>query len=298
MKDNTQLTLTVLCTSYNQVNYIRECLDGIVMQRCSYNWEAIVHDDASTDGTQDIIREYAQRYPDIIKPILQTENQYSKKDGSLRRILMNACKGKYIANLEGDDYWTDPYKLQKQIDYLESHPECGLVRTDFDRYYQSENKLEQGMFDGMHGMTDTMQDYLLNARFAGPCTWVYRADIDKNRVLLPTKEYFNGDLTLLLEMCRCSTIKFLPDNTAVYRILDNSASHIASPIKAIDFLNRLKNTRILYAKNEPLLFKLKLWYCICRSYRYKYIDANIYRKWIPMCISDFLKLFIYPTKYL
>ena len=175
MKDKSQLVLTVLCTSYNQVDYIRECLEGIVMQKCSYKWEAIVHDDASTDGTQDVIREYAVKFPNIIKPILQTENQFSKKDGSLRRILLEACKGKYIANLEGDDYWTDPLKLQKQLDYLESHPECGLVRTDFNRYYQETGKLEKGMFKSMEGITDTFQDYLLNARFAGPCTWVYRA---------------------------------------------------------------------------------------------------------------------------
>lgn len=297
MEDNKQLILTVLCTSYNQEKYIQECLDGIVMQKCSYKWEAIVHDDASTDGTQDIIREYAIKFPEIIKPILQTENQFSKKDGSLRKILMDACRGKYIANLEGDDYWTDPLKLQKQVDYLEQHPECGLVRTDFDRYYQSNGKLEKGMFESMHNLKDTLQDYLLNALFAGPCTWVYRTEIDKNRILLPTKDFFNGDLAILLETCRLSSIKFLPDNTAVYRILDKSVSHIASPLKTIDFLNRLKNTRLLYAKREPLPFKFKLWYSICRSYRYRYMDAGIYRRWFFMCVNDFIHLFFFPNKY-
>ena len=297
MKDKSQLVLTVLCTSYNQVDYIRECLEGIVMQKCSYKWEAIVHDDASTDGTQDVIREYAVKFPNIIKPILQTENQFSKKDGSLRRILLEACKGKYIANLEGDDYWTDPLKLQKQLDYLESHPECGLVRTDFNRYYQETGKLEKGMFKSMEGITDTFQDYLLNARFAGPCTWVYRAEYDIERKLLPTNKYFNGDLTLLLEVARLSSITCLKDNTAVYRILDKSVSHIASPFKALDFLKRLKNTRLLYAKREPISFKFKLWYFICRSYRYKYLDVKMYDKWFVMCIKDFIELFFVPNKY-
>lgn len=296
MEVNNQLILTVLCTSFNQVDYIRECLEGIVMQKCSFKWEAIVHDDASTDGTQDIIREYAAKYHDIIKPILQHENQFSKKDGSLRNILMNACKGKYIANLEGDDYWTDPLKLQKQVEYLENHPECGLVRTNYNRYYQTTKKLEKGVFEGTQHISDTLQYYLLYAPFAGPCTWVYRTEIDKERVLLPTKKYFNGDLTILLETCRLSSIKFMEDNTAVYRILGKSVSHV-SPVMAIDFLNRLKNTRILYAKREPIKFKLKLWYFLCRSYRYRYIDAGIYRKWFSMCLRDFIELFFIPNRY-
>ena len=96
------------------------------MQKTNFRFEAIVHDDASTDRTADIIREYAAKYPDIIKPIYETENQYSKRDGSLRRIMDAACTGKYIARCEGDDYWIDPFKLQKQVDFLEANPEHSL----------------------------------------------------------------------------------------------------------------------------------------------------------------------------
>ena len=93
------------------------------MQKTNFRFEAIVHDDASTDGTAAIIKEYADKYPNIIKPILETENQYSKHDGSLARIIQKHMRGKYIAMCEGDDYWTDPLKLQKQVDFLESHSE-------------------------------------------------------------------------------------------------------------------------------------------------------------------------------
>lgn len=116
-----QPLVSIRCLTYNHAPYIRQCLDGFVMQKTNFKFEAIVHDDASTDGTADIVREYATKYPDIIKPILETENQYSKHDGSLKRI-MNAAispSAKYIAMCEGDDYWTDPYKLQKQVDFLE-----------------------------------------------------------------------------------------------------------------------------------------------------------------------------------
>ena len=118
--------VTIRCLAYNQELYIRQCLEGFIMQKTNFRFEAIVHDDASTDGTAMVIREYAQKYPDIIKPIYETENQYSKHDGTLTKIMNAHMKGKYIAMCEGDDYWTDPLKLQKQVDFLESHPDYSM----------------------------------------------------------------------------------------------------------------------------------------------------------------------------
>lgn len=127
----------IQCLVYNHERYLRQCLDGFVMQQTNFRFQAIVHDDASTDKSAEIIKEYADKYPDIIMPIFQTENQYSKKDGSLRRIMYEACKGsKYIAMCEGDDYWIDPLKLQKQVDFLEANPEyvvCGTKRVTVDK---------------------------------------------------------------------------------------------------------------------------------------------------------------------
>lgn len=123
MSDSNELILTVICTTYNQSRYIRECLEGIVMQQTNFKFEAVVHDDASTDDTPNIIREFERKYPDIIKPIYEEENQYSKKDGSLERILDSHTHGKYVALCEGDDYWTDPEKLQRQFDMMEEHPD-------------------------------------------------------------------------------------------------------------------------------------------------------------------------------
>ena len=97
-----QIVVSIRCLTYNHAPYIRQCLDGFVMQKTNFRFEAIVHDDASTDGTQDIIREYAEKYPDIIKPIYETENQYSKRDGSLRRVIDSAMSptSKYITICE------------------------------------------------------------------------------------------------------------------------------------------------------------------------------------------------------
>ena len=93
------------------------------MQKTNFQFEIIIHDDASLDGTADIIREYAKKYPDIIKPILQNENQYSKQVNLVHEFLFANSTGQYIAMCEGDDFWTDPEKLQKQVDFLDNHPE-------------------------------------------------------------------------------------------------------------------------------------------------------------------------------
>lgn len=127
-KQSTSVTpkVTIHCLVYNHEPFLRQCLDGLVMQQTNFPFEAIVHDDVSTDGSAAIIREYAEKYPDIIKPIFETENQYPKHDGSLRRIMNAHTRGKYVAYCEGDDYWTDPLKLQKQVDFLESHPDYSI----------------------------------------------------------------------------------------------------------------------------------------------------------------------------
>lgn len=120
--------VSICCITYNQEEYIRDALDGFLSQDTDFSYEVLIHDDASTDGTADIIREYARQYPEIIKPILQTENQYAKGLTNVSGTYnFPRAKGRYIAMCEGDDYWTDPHKLQRQTDYMEAHPDCSLV---------------------------------------------------------------------------------------------------------------------------------------------------------------------------
>lgn len=130
--------VSITCLTYNHAPYLRQCLDGFVMQKTSFPIEILIYDDASEDGTQDIIREYERKYPDLIKPIYQTENQYSK--GVKVEFVYNypRAKGKYIAFCEGDDYWTDPNKLQKQIDFLERHQEHVMCSHQYKLYFQKE----------------------------------------------------------------------------------------------------------------------------------------------------------------
>lgn len=117
--------VSVCCLVYNHEPYLRECFEGFIMQQTTFPIEILVHDDASTDHSADIIREYAAKYPDLFKPIYQTENQYSK-GVDVFAINAKRAQGNYIALCEGDDYWTDPLKLQKQVDFLEANPDFSL----------------------------------------------------------------------------------------------------------------------------------------------------------------------------
>lgn len=120
------ILVSICCCAYNQENYIARALDSFLMQKTRFGIEVLVHDDASTDRTADIIREYASEYPEIIKPVCQTENKYSRGIKVNKVYNFSRAKGKYIALCEGDDYWNDPFKLQKQADAMEADADCSL----------------------------------------------------------------------------------------------------------------------------------------------------------------------------
>ena len=126
MKDKCPL-VSISCITFNHAPYIRHCLDGFMMQQTNFSFEVLIHDDASTDGTTEIIKEYEAKYPDIIKPLYEEENQWVKGRRGSAVFNFPRAKGKYIAMCEGDDYWIDPYKLQKQVDFLETHHQYSII---------------------------------------------------------------------------------------------------------------------------------------------------------------------------
>lgn len=215
--DDNKILVSIRCLVYNHEPYLRQCLEGFVMQKTNFRFEAIVHDDASTDGSAKIIREYAEKYPNIIKPIYETENQYSKHDGSLWRIMNAACKGKYIAICEGDDYWIDPLKLQKQIDIFESDDNITLVHTGFKtvnefgeniswpkyQHFQEISKKEKGvlsLWDKNHIMT---------------LTAVFKREVLISDLL--EKAPYKYDYGSFIAAGLMGKIKYLPCVTAAYR---------------------------------------------------------------------------------
>lgn len=126
--NNLHPLVSVFCPTFNHENYIRECLNGIVMQKTAFQIEVIVQDDASTDKTLEIIEKYAKTHL-FINSVTHAENYFSK-GRSINEYLFQNAKGKYIAICEGDDYWTDPLKLQKQVDFMEANPEFSCCFHD------------------------------------------------------------------------------------------------------------------------------------------------------------------------
>ena len=119
--------VSICCLAYNHGKKEKKTLDSILEQKTNFKYEILIHDDASTDHSAEIIREYEEKYPEIIKPIYQTVNQYSQDVSITPTIQVPRAKGKYIAICEGDDFWIDPLKLQKQFDFLEQNPEFNNV---------------------------------------------------------------------------------------------------------------------------------------------------------------------------
>ena len=125
MKNETDIEVSVVCITYNHEKYIRKALDSILSQKASFPFEVIIHDDVSTDGTAEILGEYEKKYPRL-SVVYEKTNQYSKGIDFFAPIVRGRARGKYIATCEGDDFWTDDTKLQRQWEALERHPECDM----------------------------------------------------------------------------------------------------------------------------------------------------------------------------
>lgn len=122
-----EVAVTVCCITYNHAKFVRQCLNSIVEQKTDFTFEILIHDDASTDGTADIIREYIDQYPELFVPMIEKENQYSQgKRSILIQLMLKKARGRYIAVCEGDDFWCERHKLQKQFNFLQKHKNCNM----------------------------------------------------------------------------------------------------------------------------------------------------------------------------
>lgn len=159
MEDKKCIPLVSICSiTYNHALYIRQCLEGFLMQKTNFAFEVIINDDCSTDGTTEILKEYAEKYPHIIKPIFQQENQYQKGvRGMFQNIVLPRAHGKFIAICEGDDYWTDPLKLQKQVDFFQKN--SGMTYCFTNRYEDDEIKHTRDVVC-YHDRRYTLKDFI------------------------------------------------------------------------------------------------------------------------------------------
>ncbi len=227
-KSNNPL-VSIGCITYNQVNYIKDTIEGFLLQRTTFPLEIIIHDDASNDNTQQIIREYERRCHNLIVAIYQSENQYSKGIKPLINFVFNKARGKYIAICEGDDYWTDPYKLQKQVDFLENNPEFGLVFSDVKIIDKNNNSVENKLYNiRKRYASGWIFAELLKGNFINTCTVVFRKDLIPSSLNNSDKMWFIYDYWMWLRISINSKIYFMNEITSAYRILNNSVSRSPS----------------------------------------------------------------------
>jgi len=261
--------VTVACITYNHAPYIMRCLEGIFMQVCDFDFEVIIHDDLSLDGTQDIIKEYVRPYKDKVRLIFQEVNQYSQGKKPLIDFILPLARGKYIAFCEGDDYWTDPQKLQKQVDFLEQHKELSFCSHNINRIDGKGNVIKKGSEKTENIFYNDLE--VLHNYFP-PLSILFR-----NKPLNYTSELltaFNGDvvlITLLSKYGGAANLGFVGGN---YRIHDggiySKKSLIENTIKSILTRKKLLNygalsqkqikelkKNIVYRRNKALKYSIR-----------------------------------------
>ncbi len=240
--------VTIVCTTYNHKSYIRQCIDGFMMQKTDFAFEVLIHDDASTDGTVDIIREYEEEYPNIIKPIYQKENQYSKGiDVSI--YIFPHLNSRYIAWCEGDDYWIDPLKLQKQVVFMESHEDYSMC---FHNVWKLENS-KMNKFSFLRKEEIYASD-IINDWIVPTCSVLFRRNCfnidDYHKVLCVV-----GDFNLFINLSQNGRIHYINSIMGVYRIHSNGITSIslAKMVSQDAFLNQIEKMSRVYTKVRGLL---------------------------------------------
>ena len=242
-------TVCIRSLVYNHRDYIEESLSGMVMQKTTFPFLILLEDDASTDGTTQFISQYLCenfrhesfqeiKYEGAITTFAQHKNNNNCYIASVRllynhysiggdRSIYNSVwrdKSKYEALCEGDDYWIDPLKLQKQVDFLDANPEYVMVYTNAKNYYQNKNIIKNGSY----GFEDNSYENMLLYNPIPTPSVLYKVEKfkDYGRVINPKdKGWLLGDYPLWLWLSLQGKIKFMPDYTCVYRILEKSASH-------------------------------------------------------------------------
>lgn len=213
-KCNETPMVSVVCATYNQEAYIRQCLEGIMMQKTSFSFEVLINDDASTDNTASIIKEFEIKYPKHIKPIYQKENQYSKGIKIDPNYNIPRTQGKYIAMCEGDDYWIDELKLQKQFDFMENHPECTMCFHNAE----IENNLKDKTISHIQ-IED--REYFSNELFSNwivpTASMFFRKDFLDFKILT-NKNILNGDLIYILLAAEKGKVYGLSEKMSTYRM--------------------------------------------------------------------------------
>ncbi|MDQ3100673.1 MAG: glycosyltransferase [Bacteroidota bacterium] len=228
--------ISILCTTYNHASFIKDALESFLAQRVSVPIEIIVHDDASTDGTQEIIQQYQQKYPELIRAILQQENQYRLGKGRVIRNLYSAASGNYLALCEGDDHWIDPDKLQKQLDALEADPlAIGCFTDAYNQIRDQRSRFMGGYASAPTGSVD--QKTIIRGQGIPTCTVMFRK-IDLSSFYEIIKQTPVVDTILFTYLTNYGYLLYLPFISGVRVIHAGGMYSMQSAVRKLDMYLR------------------------------------------------------------
>ncbi len=232
-KDNYKVV--IYCTTYNQKAYIEDALKGFINQKTNFKYCAVIIDDCSTDGQQEIIKAYAEKFPEIIKPIFLTFNHYQKRINKEKYFEPWIAKSEYIAHCEGDDYWIDDHKLQIQVNFMENHPECSLT------YHPCINQFE----DNYTGIPDKFgenvkDEYnceeILSSYYFQTATILYRSNLRNIAFVKKSLSILHYSSVLFFCASQYGRVLGINKEMSVYRRCNSGVSNISDKSELQEYL--------------------------------------------------------------
>ncbi|EGA90987.1 glycosyl transferase family 2 [Planococcus donghaensis MPA1U2] len=282
------ILVSVDCLAYNHEDFIAEAIESFLKQKTNFKFEILINDDASTDKTASIIKMYEEKYPDLIKPLYQERNLFSQS-ATMLQINQRRAKGKYIAICEGDDFWTDPYKLQKQVDYLEANLDCDLCVHSAYQYSEALNKVVGKVRPSRKSRDFSAEEVFLGGGELFPTnSMVYRREKADD---VPDF-YFDagfGDYPLAIHLALYGKVHYLDEQMSVYRVDVKGAwseKTLTTTINATkqndataDLLDKInRHTNYQYDKTIEKTKKKNYFYLLIRQQKFKEVFTKEYAR--------------------
>lgn len=253
--------VSIICTNYNKGEWIRQAIESFLIQETDFEFEIILIDDKSTDGSDEYIREYTKKYPEKIRAFFNEQNL------GITKTWIKICKeakGKYIARCDGDDYWIDKNKLQKQVDLLESNKELKWCSTDYNLANEDGKIIETGVFDkNIVKRAKSYEEILVTSGFTNPSTWLVETKLMQKINRMISEDAVDDTFNIQLELFKQTDLNYINEPMAVYRMNQGSDSKPQGQQKMNERLNRLLETQIEYLnkykldKEQAIIFSLK-----------------------------------------
>ena len=304
---NYNFGVSVKCLTYNHASYIKDTMDGFTIQRTFFPFVCIIIDDASTDGEPGVINNYLSEHFDLnnnsvtrneeTDDYVLTFTKHKTNQNCFFAVFLlkynhhgKKPKGPYFDNwvkhikyhsiCEGDDFWTNPLKLQKQVEYMDSHPEVGLCYTDYNHLDQSSNVLTTSIYEGHNKYrTVSYEQFLLKPGYLAPMTWLYRSELTD---LINNSTVFSDcSYAYMLEFMQNSIVSYLPIVTATYRSHAGSASSPTNIKASWSFFKGVFDTQLYYSQKYP-----------CSEDLQRRVKIQGYLRWLPIAIMAEQHVFV------